>query len=269
MTPHSPPQYTLFMAGQSDTGRQREHNEDFIAWDDERGLALLADGMGGHNAGDVASRMSIEVLEEALAAPLDAAQAPAAEGDLSGHAALLRRAVEAANQRVFAAGEEDTARQGMGTTVVALLLYGERVVVAHVGDSRAYRLHGRELAAVTEDHSLVRQLLAEGVMAPEEARDSPYRHVITQAVGVRESVEVEVNEFDACPGDVYLLCSDGLTDLVDDAAIADTLIAAQGNWQRAAQHLVDLANQAGGRDNISVVIVGIGPRRCGDNTSHA
>jgi len=268
MTSH----FSLFMAGRSDTGRRRDHNEDCIVWDDVHGLALLADGMGGHNAGDVASRMSVETLEEQLLPPLDAPQPPPTEGALSGHAALLRHAVEAANQRVFVAGGHDPARQGMGSTVVALLFYDDRVVVAHVGDSRAYRLHGRELAAITEDHYLVRQLQAEGMMDAEEARLSPYSHVITQAVGVRDTVDVEVNEFDACAGDVYLLCSDGLTDLVPDAAIADTLLAAQGNWDRAAQHLVDLANQAGGRDNISVVIVGVGPRRAGaaaSNASHA
>ena len=253
--------FTLFMAGKTDTGRKRDHNEDFITWDAERGLALLADGMGGHNAGDVASRMSVESIEKSLLAALEQPLPAGEEGDLSPLGRLLERAVSEANDTVFAAGEENAQQKGMGTTLVALVLHGDRVLVAHVGDSRLYRLHGRELSAVTRDHSLVRQMMEEGIMTEEEAHDSPFTHVITQAVGVRDAVDAEIQEFEAVPGDVYLLCSDGLTDLVEDGEIEETLVAAQGNWERAAQHLVDLANQHGGRDNISVVIVGIGPPR--------
>jgi len=251
--------FTLFMAGKTDTGLKRDHNEDFIAWDAERGLALLADGMGGHKAGDVASRMSVEHIEKSLLAALAQPLPPAAEGEASPIAGLLDQAIDEANSSVFAAGEENAEQKGMGTTLVALMLHGDRVLVAHVGDSRLYRLHGRELSAVTRDHSLVRQMM--GIMTEEEAHDSPFTHVITQAVGVREAVDAEIQEFEARAGDIYLLCSDGLSDLVNENEIAETLLAAQGNWERAAQRLVDLANQHGGRDNISVVIVGIGPPR--------
>ncbi len=257
MTSH----FTLFMAGKTDTGLKRDHNEDFIAWDAERGLALLADGMGGHRAGDVASRMSVEHIEKSLQAALARPLPDAAEGEASPLAGLLEQAIVEANSSVLAAGEENAEQKGMGTTIVALMLHGERVLVAHVGDSRLYRLHGRELSAVTRDHSLVRQMMEEGLMSEEEAHHSPFTHVITQAVGARETVDVEIQEFEARAGDIYLLCSDGLSDLVSEAEIADTLLAAQGNWERAAQRLVDLANQHGGRDNISVVIVGIGPPR--------
>ena len=253
--------FTLFMAGKTDTGLKRDHNEDFIAWDAERGLALLADGMGGHKAGDVASRMSVEHIEKSLRAALTESLPATGEGGVSPLAGLLDQAIDEANSSVFAAGEENAAQKGMGTTLVALMLHADRVLVAHVGDSRLYRLHGRELSAVTRDHSLVRQMMEEGIMTEEEAHDSPFTHVITQAVGVREAVDAEIQEFEAQAGDVYLLCSDGLSDLVSEAEIADTLLAAQGNWERAAQRLVDLANQHGGRDNISVVIVGIGPPR--------
>lgn len=255
MTSH----FTLFMAGKTDTGLKRDHNEDFIAWDAERGLALLADGMGGHKAGDVASRMSVEHIEKSLLAALAQPLPAAAEGEASPLAGVLDQAIGEANRSVYAAGEENAEQKGMGTTLVALMLHGDRVLAAHVGDSRLYRLHGRELTAVTRDHSLVRQMMEEGLMTEEEAHDSPFAHVITQALGVREAVEAEIQEFEACAGDIYLLCSDGLSDLVGEAEITDTLLAAQGNWERAAQRLVDLANQHGGRDNISVVIVGIGP----------
>lgn len=257
MTSH----FTLFMAGKTDTGLKRDHNEDFIAWDAERGLALLADGMGGHNAGDVASRMSVESIGETLRETLEQPLPDSAEGDMSPLASLLNQAVNAANSAVFAAGEENEQQKGMGTTLVALILHDDRVLAAHVGDSRLYCLRGRELSAVTLDHSLVRQMMEEGIMTEEEAHDSPFTHVITQAVGARETVDAEIQEFAAQAGDIYLLCSDGLTDMVEDGEIEETLVAAQGNWERAAQRLVDLANQQGGRDNISVVIVGIGPPR--------
>ena len=260
MTSH----FTLFMAGKTDTGLKRDHNEDFIAWDAERGLALLADGMGGHKAGDIASRMSVECIKKNLRPALEQPLPESGDKDRSPLASLLDSAINEANDTVFAAGEENTQQEGMGTTLVVLILHNDRVLVAHVGDSRLYCLRGRELTAVTHDHSLVRQMMAEGMMTEEEAQDSPFTHVITQAVGVREAVDAEIQEFEATPGDVYLLCSDGLTDMVEDHEIAETLLAVQGNWERAAQRLVDLANQYGGRDNISVVIVGVGPP-CGKN----
>ncbi len=260
MTSH----FTLFMAGKTDTGLKRDHNEDAIAWDAERGLALLADGMGGHKAGDVASRMSVECIKKKLQSALEKPLPESGDKDISPLASLLDSVINEANDAVFAAGEENAQQEGMGTTLVVLILHDDRVLVAHVGDSRLYCLHGRELTAMTHDHSLVRQMMAEGIMTEKEAQDSPFIHVITQAVGVSEAVDAEIQEFAATPGDVYLLCSDGLTDMVEDHEIAETLLAVQGNWERAAQRLVDLANQYGGRDNTSVVIVAIGPP-CGKN----
>lgn len=253
--------FTLHMAGMTDTGRARDHNEDAIAWDVERGLALLADGMGGHQAGDVASRLSLEQLQAillpALAKPLRLRPNKGA----SKHATLVRRAVNKANSAVFDYAEANPACKGMGTTLALVLFYDDKVVVGHVGDSRVYRLRGRSLEAMTADHSLVRELLEQGAISAEEAENNPYRHVITKAVGVRPKVVTEVREFPAQPGDVFLLCSDGLTDMVDDSVITDCLLAAAGNWQRAAQRLIDVANNNGGRDNISVVLAAVaGPR---------
>jgi protein phosphatase len=250
--------FTLYMAGQTDTGRAREHNEDAISWDLERGLALLADGMGGHNAGDVASRMTLDSLNDTLLAALDKPLRLRPNKGVSRHATLLRRAINYANTAVFEFAAANPECKGMGTTLVAALLYDDKVVVAHVGDSRLYRLRSGELMQITADHSLVRELLDKGAITAEEAEDNPYSHVITQAVGIRARLTPEVQEMNAEPGDVYLLCSDGLTDLVDDALIGETLQAASGNWSRAAQHLVDLANQRGGHDNISVLLVAVG-----------
>ncbi|HEC18244.1 MAG TPA: Stp1/IreP family PP2C-type Ser/Thr phosphatase [Gammaproteobacteria bacterium] len=253
--------YTVAMAGITDTGRAREHNEDAIAWDESRGLALLADGMGGHNAGDVASRLCIDTLNEILLPTLDKPLRLRPNKHMSRHATLARRAVNKANTAIYENAEANPARKGMGTTLAMVLFYDDKAVVAHVGDSRVYRLRGRELEQITADHSLVRELLEKGVISAEEAEDNPYSHVITKAVGVRPRVVAEVQEFATQPGDVFLLCSDGLTDLVDERDIAEALGAFAGHWQRAAQHLVDLANNHGGRDNISVVIAALGGPR--------
>ena len=255
------PQFTVHIRGLTDTGRARDHNEDAIAWDEEHGLAVLADGMGGHNAGDVASRLCVEALTENLLPLLLKPLRLRANKGVSKHATLARRAVNKANETIFENSEANLERKGMGTTLVMAMFYGDKVVVAHVGDSRVYRLRGRALEQITADHSLVRELLEKGVISPEEVENNPYSHVITKAVGIREKVAAEVQEFAVQAGDVFLLCSDGLTDLVDDTAIEDTLVAAAGNWAPAAQRLIDLANGRGGRDNISVVLAALGGPR--------
>lgn len=255
-------QFTLFMTGQTDTGQARNHNEDAILWDAEREFVLLADGMGGHNAGDVASRMCLEELNEILVSALDQSlKGLKPNKGVSRHATLLRRAVGKANTAVFEDAQTNPDRKGMGTTLVAALFYDNQVVVAHLGDSRIYRLRKSVLEQITNDHSLVQELLDKGVISDEEAEDNPYSHVITQAVGIRSRVVAEVNEFEALPGDIYLLCSDGLTDMVSDQEIAEILIAAEGQWEKAAQRLVDLANSHGGHDNISVVLAAVGANK--------
>lgn len=255
------PQFSLQLCGLTDTGRAREHNEDAIAWDADHGLAVLADGMGGHNAGDVASRLCIEQLLASLVPALSGPLRLRANKGVSKQATLVRRAVNGANAAIFANAAANPDRQGMGTTLVLALFYRDRVVVAHVGDSRVYRLRGRRLEQLTADHSLVRALLEKGVISPEEVDNNPYSHVITKAVGIRDRVTAEVQELETRAGDVFLLCSDGLTDLVDDATIEDTLVTAAGNWAAAAQRLVDLANGRGGRDNISVLLAALGGPR--------
>jgi protein phosphatase len=253
--------FHLYMTGLTETGYVREHNEDAISWDRERGLALLADGMGGHNAGDVASRMSLEQLNAILLPALDRPLRLRPNKGASKHATLVRSAINHANAAIFAAAEVNPARKGMGSTLVLVLFYEDHVVLAHVGDSRIYRLRNRSLELVTADDSLAYELLKKGAISAEEARENPYRHVITKAIGMRDRVLAEVQEYDVQPGDVYLLCSDGLTDLVTDCVIEENLLVASGNWERAAQRLIDLANQAGGQDNISVVLAAVGGPR--------
>ncbi len=254
--------FTLYMVGQTDVGQAREHNEDAISWDFQRGLAMLADGMGGHNAGDIASRMCLEKLDAILATALDKSLGNIRPNKNSTReATLIRRAINKANTAVFENALDNKDRKGMGTTLVVMLFYDNRVVVAHVGDSRVYRLRSNKLEQITADHSLVRELLEKGAISEEEAVDNPYSHVITRAVGIRPRVPVEIHEYDVLPGDTFLLCSDGLTDRVGDKEIEETLVASEGLWERAAQRLIDLANHAGGHDNISVILAGVGEKR--------
>ncbi|MCF6254753.1 MAG: Stp1/IreP family PP2C-type Ser/Thr phosphatase [Gammaproteobacteria bacterium] len=254
-------QCSVHVIGVTDTGRARTHNEDAIAWDVPHGLAMLADGMGGHNAGDVASRLCLETLNGALQTALDKPLRLRPNKGMSKHATLVRRSVNKANTAIFENAEANPERKGMGTTLAMVLFYENKAVVAHVGDSRVYRLRDRTLEQITADHSLVRELLEKGAISAEEAENNPYRHVITRAVGVRSRMVTEVQEQETRPGDVFLLCSDGLTDLVSDDVIEDILVVAGGNWEHAAQHLIDLANNNGGRDNISVVIAALGGPR--------
>lgn len=253
--------FTVFASGLTDTGRARSHNEDAIAWDAEHGLAMLADGMGGHNAGDVASRLCLQTLSEMLIPALEKPLRLQPNKNMSKHATLVRRTVNKANKAIFDDAETNSKRKGMGTTLVMVLFYDKKVVVAHVGDSRVYRLRGSKLEQITADHSLVRELLEQGVISEEEVENNPYSHVITKAVGVRPRVVAEVQEFDVKPGDAFMLCSDGLTDMVDDETISETLLAGSGNWERASQRLIDFANNNGGHDNISVVIAALGGPR--------
>jgi len=222
----------------SDVGRGRPDNEDSLLVDREHHLYAVADGMGGHRAGEVASATAIETLKSAYAGgrPLD-------------------QAVEAANAAVFSKAADDAALRGMGTTLTAVAVQdGRTAVFGHVGDSRAYLLRDGTVTQVTDDHSLVEQLVREGRLSPEEAHHHPQRAIITRALGVDAQVEVDVYRVDLQPGDRLLICSDGLTNMLSDQTIRVTLCR-HADPQQAADTLVDMANQAGGDDNITVVVL--------------
>lgn len=243
--------FELLMTGCTDTGRVREHNEDSIAWDAPAGLAILADGMGGHNAGDVASHMAVDRLTQLIAGNC------AVDGTIADCIPILREAVRQTNADILDHAHKDPRCAQMGTTVVLALFRGARVLTLHAGDSRVYRLRDTDLVALTQDHSLVRQLVEQGAMTEEEARNSPYTSVITRALGCHATVEPEIQEFAVTPGDVYTLCSDGLYTVVAEDEIRTILLEARGDWEAAARQLVDRANEGGGRDNISVIIVSV------------
>ncbi|HVW33493.1 MAG TPA: Stp1/IreP family PP2C-type Ser/Thr phosphatase, partial [Acidimicrobiia bacterium] len=228
-----------FAAGaRTDVGRGRPENEDSVLVDPERRLYAVADGMGGHRAGEVASATAIETLQDAYR-----------RGE------ALDRAVVSANAAVFAKAADDVALRGMGTTMTALAVEADGTALfGHVGDSRAYLMRDGAVSQVTVDHSLVEQLVREGRLSPEEAAHHPQRAIITRALGVDAAVEVDTYRVDLQPGDRLLLCSDGLTNMLPDDTIAGAL-RRHADPQEAADALVDMANQAGGDDNITVVVL--------------
>jgi len=234
----------------TDPGRQRDHNEDSLLADPAAGLFAVADGMGGHEAGEVASAMALAALREALA-PRD--RSPAARGTPA--LEVLAEGVRVANHQVFEVGRHRPAEARMGTTLVTTLIRDGEAVFASVGDSRIYRVRDEMLDQLSRDHSLVGELVARGEMTQEEARHSPHKHVITRALGVEPAVEVDAWSEALKPGDLFLLCSDGLTDEVTDPEILDTLLAGDSDLEAACQALIDLANRRGGRDNITALLV--------------
>jgi protein phosphatase len=240
----------------SDTGRKRPHNEDSAVTDPSLGLAIVADGMGGYKAGEVASAIAAKAIHEDVRQGLPGLKHRRADkdSDLSAESVLVRNAILHANDYVFRTARDVRECQGMGTTVVAVLFCNNRVTVGHVGDSRVYRLRKDELVQVTNDHSLVQELIDRGFFTAEEAEQNTPRNLVTRALGIDETVQVDIYEDAALPGDVYLLCSDGLNDMVDDEEIHLTLSKYSANLVEAAHELVRLANESGGKDNISVVL---------------
>jgi serine/threonine protein phosphatase PrpC len=246
----------LRFVGQTDTGKVREHNEDTIAFDSDVGLLVLADGMGGYNAGEVASGIAVKTIMHLVREALereDLARPDSATG-LSRPAIILRDAISRANKIIFQTARTQPQCEGMGTTIVAALFFDNRVAVAHVRDSRLYRLRGSGFDQVTLDHSLLQELVDRGFYSPEEAQRAANKNYVTRALGVETAVEVEVQEHPAQRGDVYVLCSDGLSDMVEDDDIHLTINTFGANLETVAKQLIQLGNDNGGKDNISVVL---------------
>ena len=235
----------LRAAATTDVGLRRGANEDRYALAPELGLFLVADGMGGHTAGQVASNIASEAALEAVSA---------LEGGTVSLAEKLRQAVEVANRRIYSTAEAKRELAGMGTTFVSILATEERVALAHVGDSRAYLIRSGRIRCLTDDHSLVGELLRRNEIDEAAARAHPHRHVLTRAVGVRRSVQPDLAELTPMAGDVFLMCSDGLTTHLEDSEIGEQA-GIDGAPQAICDALVAAANARGGSDNITVVIV--------------
>jgi len=246
----------LKFAEVTDTGRVREHNEDAIGSDVDYGLMVLADGMGGYNAGEVASGIAVQTISELATEGADRErrhEVDPATG-LMRQSIVLRDAVTRANKIIFQTAQSQTHCEGMGTTLVAAMFFDNKVSMAHVGDSRAYRLRGTKFEQLTLDHSLLQELVDRGFYSEEEAQRSTNRNYVTRALGVEPTVEVEVQEFDVLPDDVILLCSDGLPDMVEDEDIHLTISTFNASLDVVGQQLVKLSNEHGGRDNVSVIL---------------
>jgi PPM family protein phosphatase len=249
----------LEIFSQTHPGMVRSHNEDSVACEPAYGLVVLADGMGGYNAGEVASGIAVSVVVTEVShglhdvSPVDRDEASGEELGVK----LLRDNIQKANASIFHAAESQPQYSGMGTTIVSGLFYDNRVATGHVGDSRMYRLRGEVLETITRDHSLLQEQIDGGIISIEDARLSKNKNLVTRAVGIDTEVVPEMHVHDVSVGDIYLLCSDGLNDMIEDDDIQSTLYAMQGNLPLAANQLIQMANDNGGRDNVSVILVKI------------
>jgi len=243
--------------GLTDVGRKRKHNEDAYLLDAERGLFVVADGMGGHAAGEVASRLTVESIQEFIAGTEDDHDNTWPFGYNNRYSVdgnRLSTAVERANEKVMRAVVNRPELKGMGTTVVAALFDEKRATLVHVGDSRAYLYRDAELRRLTDDHSWVQEQVNAGILSEEEARSHPLKNVVTRALGGGAHVAVDLIEIPVGDGDRFLLCSDGLTGMVSDEEITEALASAR-SLEQIVRGLIDLANERGGVDNITAITV--------------
>lgn len=249
---------SLTMAGITDSGMVRDHNEDCFLIIPQKGLAILADGMGGHLAGEVASSLAVNVISQYLTDNLSRARMTRkGVGGFSARARILLKAVELANGTIHETSRTRPEFSGMGTTVVVAVFRANILYVAHVGDSRLYRLRQGTLTQLTEDHSMVQELLRQGLISPEEARTSNARNLVTRALGVDAAVRPDIKEYAVQVGDKYLMCSDGLNDVLSDDEIQHMLSHYGANLEDAIHKMVMVVNAKGGPDNVSVVAVRI------------
>jgi len=241
------------MASATDVGRVRAHNEDSIAADPDLGLATLADGMGGYNAGEVASGIAVAMVP-AEVRKLQSSQELWRMDDAAIQQMVAQQAAKV-NTAIYTAAQNQAKYSGMGTTLLIAYWHGDRVTIGHLGDSRCYQLRGDVIKPLTRDHSWIQEQIDAGLMTREQARTSKKRNLVTRACGIDPNVVAEVHTHAVLPGDIYVLCSDGLYDMVSDEDIHLTVSSLKSNLPLAAQQLVQQANDSGGRDNISVILV--------------
>lgn len=240
----------------TDTGKVREHNEDAIGANPDAGLFVLADGMGGYNAGEVASHIAVKTVLDMVGDACRREERHAVDGEtqLMRQSIILRDAIARANKVIYQTAKSQPQCEGMGTTIAACLFYDNRVSIGHVGDSRIYRCRQEHFEQITLDHSLLQELVDKGFYSREEAARSTNRNYVTRALGVEPVVQISIQEQDVLPGDIYLLCSDGLPDMVDDEDIHLTISTFNRNLDIIGQQLIQLSNDHGGKDNVSVIL---------------
>lgn len=241
------------ITGHTDIGLRRKHNEDHIGFDQQLGIAVLADGMGGHQAGEVAAHMAVDTVMEKLQNLCERkSSVPITSSQLL---EFVSNTISHSNNMIFSAAESIDENKGMGTTLVAAVIKDSRIYAGHVGDSRLYLFRDRALRRITRDHSLVQDLIDKGFYTEEEAKTASVGHIVTRALGTKAEVEVDTVEHDAEPNDILLLCSDGLSDMVADWQIEETLADPRTDLNQTAKMLITLANRNGGKDNISVILM--------------
>lgn len=246
-------QTLLKIAGYTDTGLRREYNQDHIGFDQELGIAVLADGMGGHKAGEIAAHMAVKFVLDKLRKFVLQENSVSITG--SQLLEFVSNTISSSNAEIYSAQEAEEAYKGMGTTIVATVVIGSQIYVGHVGDSRLYLYRNRTVQRLTKDHSLVQDLIDRGFYTEREARSASVGHVVTRALGTRPEVEVDANEEPLQAYDLLLLCSDGLTDMVSDWQIAEVIDENIADLEVAAKKLIALANHYGGKDNISIILM--------------
>jgi protein phosphatase len=250
------PRLTIASVGLTDVGRKRTHNEDSYLIDEELQLYVVADGMGGHAGGGTASRIAVETIDRELRKARETNGDPfLSTGALQDSLLpeVIRNAVEQACLSIFHAAQEDARLAGMGTTVISLLIRGDQAFFAHVGDSRAYLIRGELIQQISEDHSLVNEQIKAGMITPEEAKHSRYKNIITRSVGFEEEVQVDMMGLMVEPGDLFILCSDGLANMVEDKDLLE--LGRHSKFEDLPKKLIEVANERGGDDNITVVVV--------------
>lgn len=239
----------------SNPGMVRSNNEDAVMANTECGFAVLADGMGGYNAGEVASGMATTMLGAELPKAFIERDPSSVVGGRSWAEVTLETLMGLVNSAIYQSSQTQPQYAGMGTTLVVAVFHDNKVTVGHIGDSRMYRLRGEDFQQITRDHSLLQEQLDAGLITPEQARHSQNKNLVTRAVGIDPEVVAEIHDHAVMSGDVYLLCSDGLNDMVEDDEIAMTLGALSANLELCAMQLIQMANDNGGRDNVSVILV--------------
>ncbi len=247
----------ILIHGQTDVGSVREHNEDTISSDEDIALAILADGMGGHRGGEMASAIAVSTIQELVTENIKKINSEDTDEGTgySAESVVILKAVTQANTNVHESSEANAQYRGMGTTVVVVLFYDNRFTVAHVGDSRLYRLRDHKLEQITRDHSLMQELIDRGFYTPEQARKSLNKNLVTRAIGIDSKVQVDIQEDIAMPGDIYLLCSDGVSDMLEDHLIESAMIDNSNDLEKATAEIIRLSNEHGGKDNISALLV--------------
>ena len=247
----------ILMHGQTDIGSVRDHNEDAISSDENIGLAILADGMGGHRGGEVASAITVSTIAELVTEKMKTVSSEDTD-EKTGYSAesiVVHEAITQANKNVYDSSEANAQYRGMGTTVVVALFYDDRFTVAHVGDSRLYRLRDNLLEQISRDHSLMQELVDRGFYTSEQARNSLNKNLVTRAIGIDSKVQIDIQEDITMTGDIYLLCSDGVSDMIEDRLIESTMIEHSKDLEKAASEIIRLSNEHGGKDNISALLV--------------